>query len=147
MSIYSEIVIRCRLRSDIPDTALQEIKYWLGLVDLKTIDSSTWYYGMFGVLDEGAHYLPGADHRSLERYSNDSDYTLMLSANNKYYERQIEKFLLRIVQYSGNEGFVGYKMLEIEDVPTLIFFEEGKVLYRKPATFEEIVLSDGDLSL
>lgn len=145
MSIYSEILLRCSLRADIPETVLQELKYWLGLEKLEKIDASTWYYGTFGILDEGVHYLSGASHRTIERHFDDADYALTLFANDKYYDKQIEKFLLRVVEFSPNDGFVGYTKMEIEDNPTLIFFHDGKVIYRKLETYVDVVLSNENL--
>ncbi len=135
LSVYTDIVISCDLKPDTSEAAIEEFRYWLGLADPNTRDQSKLYYGTF---DEYSHSHPGALQRALEADAH--GYTLSLRAKIKNYDRQIEKFLAVVALHSVNTGFVGYMRHEIDEDPTLIYFQDNGVSYRKIKQYAEVPL-------
>lgn len=65
-----------------------------------------------------------------------SAWKINIRSNLKNYDSEIEKFLDWIVPYIGTNGFIGYTRSEDDDDPTLVYIEDGAVVF-KNVEFDE----------
>ena len=57
-------------------------------------------------------------------------YFLNVRCNLKNYHEEIEKFMNWLCPYIETEGFLGYMRYEECDNPTLIYKENGEIVYK-----------------
>jgi len=134
MSVYTEIVISCQLNVDTPSVVLDDIKQWLGLsADDIDLSKRQWFYDTFNI---ASYPQPGTIYRSLESGLN--GYFLTLRSKIKNYDHDIEKFLIQLAPYNNISGFVGYVRNEFDEYPSLVFFRDKKVFYKKITAYIEI---------
>lgn len=86
--------------------------------------TSRWEY----TLQCSSFYFTGTNNTSLKE--NDYNYVLHCDCDLKNYSNEIDLFLDWISQYCDYENekcFIGYKIYEEDEKPTLLFFENNKL--------------------
>ena len=130
MGMYTELVMACELKGNVPEEVIETLKYMVGdseylaTVPVHALFTTDRWKSM---LRMDSYYFDG-DTNSTLRYDDIGKlYSLTIRCNLKNYCGEIEKFLNWIVQYSYTCGFVGYTRYEESENPTLIYFNDGKV--------------------
>src|SRR5215475_970425 len=132
MGMYTELVLACKLKRDVPQEVLNLLRFLCGGVERppRPADEDLPEHPLFqserweGVLNAGSFYFPGEPYSNL-RVPSDSAY-LTVRSNLKNYGSEIEYFVQWVASYTESEGFVGYYRYEESPRPTLIFFHHGK---------------------
>lgn len=134
MGMYTELNIGVRI---CPTPAVvQKLNYMLD-EDTEDIhiehplftDQTRWAYMLLG----DSYYFDGKCDSKLfidYLYPDEPMYFLNVRCNLKNYNEEIEKFMDWLCPYIYTEGFLGYKRFEEYDDPTLIYKEDGKIVYK-----------------
>lgn len=134
MGMYTELNIGVRI---CPTPAvMQKLNYMLGK-DIKDVhidhplftDQTRWKY----MLLSDSYYFDGKADSKLfvdNLYLDEPMYFLNVRCNLKDYNEEIEKFMDWLCPYIETEGFLGYKRYEECDDPTLIYKENGEIIYK-----------------
>lgn len=134
MGMYTELNIGVRICPT--PTVVQKLNYMLG-EDTEDVhidhplftDQTRWKY----MLVSGSYYFGGKPDSKLfidNLYPDDPMYFLNVRCNLKNYDEEIEKFMDWLCPYIETEGFLGYKRYEECDTPTLIYKENGEIIYK-----------------
>lgn len=134
MGMYTELNIGVRIYP-IP-TVVQKLNYMLG-EDTEDVhiehplftDQTRWKY----MLLSDSYYFDGKSDSKLfidNLYPDEPMYFLNVRCNLKNYKEEIEKFMDWLCPYIETEGFLGYKRYEEDDDPTLIYKENGEIIYK-----------------
>lgn len=133
MGMYTELVMACELKSNVPEDVIGTLKYMVGDSEyLATVpihnlfETDRWKW----MLRSNSYYFDGDTHSTFRYDDIAKAYYLTVRCNLKNYCDEIYEFLNWIVQYSYTDGFVGYSRYEEAENPTLIYFNEGKVELR-----------------
>ena len=132
MGMYTELVLACELKKDVPEEVLNLLRFMCGGVQRppRPADEDLPAHPLFqttrweGVLNAGSFYFPGKPYSNL-RVPYHNAY-LTVRSNLKNYGSEIQYLLHWLAPYSESGGFVGYYRYEETPCPTLIFFAEGK---------------------
>ena len=134
MSSYTQLVLSVSFNTDLPAIVKQGIDYLALEIDLPmSYPEHPLFigYAWSGMLKHGSEVFPGSGMSKWVR-TNGGWYKLGLNMSIKNYDKQLEKFLDWIAPYvDSGPKICGYIMAEDEELPILIKFEFGKVLYVK----------------
>jgi hypothetical protein len=142
MGLYTELVLACELKPETSQIAIETIKIWTGEAQYSETTPVPWYYA---TLDSDSSSFPGLVHHAIECESfgseNDTCYfTLRMSRKN--YDYDLETFLVWLAPYSATEGFVGHMRMDVDkNNPKLIFFRNGKAIFKECISFTETEIS------
>lgn len=125
MSYYTELVLNCEFDKDTPHDVIHSLNCLLGEVSSSNQRSLTEENLPYGMLNSSKYFSLGSE--SVLRYepANETHY-LSVHANIKDYYGEIDRFLSWMALYSRRNGFVGYQYLTVSEMPTLIYFQNGK---------------------
>lgn len=134
MGMYTELNIGVRIYPI--STVVQKLNYMLG-EDTEDVhiehslftDRTRWKY----MLLSDSYYFDGKSDSKLfidNLYPDEPMYFLNVRCNLKNYNEEIEKFMDWLCPYIETEGFLGYKRYEEADDPTLIYKENGEIIYK-----------------
>ena len=137
MGMYTELNIGVQIVND--EKAIKKLNYMLNESD-KDIqiehplfdNKRRWRY----MLQCDSYYFDSQTDSKLYRddlYKDDPMYFLNVRCNLKNYNDEIELFLDWLCPYIMTEGFLGYMRYEEAESPTLIYKENGKIVY-EPVT-------------
>jgi hypothetical protein len=134
MGMYTELNIGVEITAD--KDVIQKLKFMLGdsREDVNILhplfnDTTRWSY----MLQSDSYYFDGQADSKLfidDLYSDKPMYFLNVRCNLKNYNEEIEKFMDWLCPYIKTEGFLGYKRYEEFDDPTLIYKENGEIVYK-----------------
>lgn len=136
MGMYTELVMACELPETTPPNIIETIRFMLGdkdsppepIEDHPLFQTKRWE----SMLVSSSYYFINSHGQSSLQYDDISkSYILTVWCNLKNYDDEIAKFLAWINKYSRSCGFVGYMRYEEFDNPTLIYFENDGVEYKK----------------
>ena len=140
MGDYTELNIAVRLK--LPDNALKILEFMTGQSENEDFEkpfhplfhsgTDRWKY----MLCCESAYFPHTAYSSLvnDRYYAEEDTlerVLNVRCDLKNYNDEIENFLDWIYQYSKTRGFIGYMRYEEDEDPTLIYFNDSGVGYKR----------------
>ena len=136
MGMYTELVLACEIAraNDIQIKTLQDMisgdadSYADGYApeEHALFKTDRWKW----MLRSDSYYFSG-DTNSTFRWDDPSNaYILTVRCNLKNYRSEIDHFCDWVCKMSCNDGFVGYKLYEENENPTLIYFYSGKVEYK-----------------
>lgn len=134
MGMYTELNIGVEICPT--PTVVQKLNYMLGR-DIEDVhiehplftDQTRWKY----MLVSDSYYFDSKSDSKLfidNLHPDNPMYFLNVRCNLKNYDEEIEKFMDWLCPYIKTEGFLGYKRYETYDAPTLIYKEDGKIVYR-----------------
>lgn len=132
MGMYTELVMAAELREDVPKQVVEELQYMLYGEGNFADRTPRWRT----MLRTDSYYFPG-DTRSTLRYDDISrSWYLTIRCNLKNYDDDIVVFLDWIGPYLNEDtgaesGFMGYVRYEEDDMPSLLFLQEGVVTSRR----------------
>lgn len=137
MGMYTELNIGVQIVNN--EKAIKKLNYMLNESD-KDIqiehplfdNERRWRY----MLKCDSYYFDSQADSKLYRddlYEDDPMYFLNVRCNLKNYDDEIELFLDWLCPYIITEGFLGYMRCEEDESPTLIYKENGKIVY-EPVT-------------
>ena len=148
MGMYTELNIATEIVNN-PDL-IHDLKVMLGEIEggiiLKDNDFFTKTTRWKFMLSCGSYYFPGQPDSKLVRddlYENSPMYFLNVRCNLKNYQDEIELFLKWLRPYMITQGFIGYMRYEESETPTLIYNENGKIVF-EPAYRKSDTESVGD---
>lgn len=137
MGMYTELVLGVNLKKD--EKVLDILRYMLNdseqcpeLPKHALFETDRW--DIMLVCD--SHYFDGHAESNL-RIDRIGVCTLNVRCNLKNYCDEIDKFLNWLAPYIRSYGFIGYTRYEEEDNPSLIYIEDGKIIYRWAETLKE----------
>lgn len=129
MGMYTELVLGVEIEPN--ESILSVLKYMLGDADDY---GEHYYHDLFTtkrwqiMLRCGSAYFDGQpDSKLFEDYG---EYYLNVRCNLKNYCCEIEEFLDWLRPYIKTDGFIGYMRYEEHYDPTLIYNENGKIVYK-----------------
>ena len=140
MGMYTELNIAVRLK--LPDNALKILEFMteqsenqdfeLPVHPLFDLETNRWEY----MLCCDSASFPHTTYSFLEneKYFAEEDTSqcvLNVRCDLKNYNDEIENFLDWIYQYSMTKGFIGYMRYEEDEDPTLIYFTDRGVEYKR----------------
>ena len=140
MGMYTELNIAVRLK--LSDNTLKILEFMTGQSENEDFEkpfhplfnsgTNRWEY----MLCCDSAYFPHTACSSLEndRYYADEDTlerVLNVRCDLKNYNDEIENFLDWIYQYSETRGFIGYMRYEEDEDPTLIYFTDSGIGYKR----------------
>lgn len=133
MGMYTELNIGVKICPT--PTVVQKLNYMLGkdtedvhIDHLLFTDQTRWEY----MLLCDSYYFDGQADSKLfvdDLIPDEPMYFLNVRCNLKNYNEEIEKFMDWLCPYIETEGFLGYKRYEEDDNPTLIYKENGEIIY------------------
>ena len=130
MGMYTELVLGVEIEPN--SNVLNVLNYMLDNTDEcgphddhELFKTDRWEF----MLNCGSYYFDGQPDSKLFNYDN-REYYLNVRCNLKNYKSEIEKFLDWLQPYINTYGFIGYKRYEEDDDPTLIYNEDGKIVYK-----------------
>lgn len=137
MGMYTELNIGVQIVND--EKAIKKLNYMLNESDEDIQiehplfdDKTRWRY----MLKCDSYYFDSQTDSKLYRddlYEDDPMYFLNVRCNLKNYNDEIELFLDWLCPYIMTESFLGYMRYEEAESPTLIYKENGKIVY-EPVT-------------
>lgn len=132
MGMYTELLFKAELKRDVPQHAVDTLRYLVGDSDEQDFpkdheffDGDRWDIVLRG---GSAYFCTGATKLWFDNISN--RWYLAANSSIKNYDRDIEKFLAWISPYVEDSypgGFLGYKMYEEDERPTLIIYGEAGI--------------------
>lgn len=126
MGMYTELMIRAEIDAE----AYEELQIRSNKIRADGGLFSSWR--VLGLLDAtGSFYFPQANHFRLEQYfMGEPAHCRYVSfrANIKNYDHEIEKFIDWLVPHIVDTRFIGYKMYEEDEMPTLLFVVNGDLV-------------------
>lgn len=134
MGMYTELNIGVKICPTL--TVVQKLNYMLGEdtedvhIEHPLFTDQTRYKHM---LLSDSYYFDGKSDSKLfvdDLYPDEPMYYLNVRCNFKNYDDEIEKFMDWLCPYIETEGFLGYKRYEECDDPTLIYKENGEIVYK-----------------
>lgn len=133
MGMYTELNIGVNLRSDTPKNIIDILNHML-LDDEEVyttghplFKTERWRY----MLRCDSYYFDGRTDSSMQRDDIANEYELNVRCNLKNYDDEIDQFLDFIQPHLVTYGFLGYTRYEEYDDPTLIYNEQGKIVYKQ----------------
>lgn len=130
MGMYTELVMACELKNNVPEDVIETLKYMTGKIDyLATVpihdlfQTSRWEW----MLRSSSYYFDGITNSILKYDDISKTYRLTVRCDLKNYDNEIQEFLNWIQPYSNTYGFVGYTRYEEAENPTLIYFNDKSV--------------------
>ncbi|HLW00888.1 MAG TPA: hypothetical protein VKT82_19670 [Ktedonobacterales bacterium] len=134
MGMYTELVLACEIKRDVPEEVLSLLRFLCGGLERppRPADEDLPAHPLFhtsrweSVLNAGSFYFPGAPYSRLITSEATGQARLTVRSNLKNYGSEIEYFVQWLAPYSTSEGFVGYYRYEEAARPTLIFFHNGR---------------------
>ena len=144
MGMYTELNIAVRLK--LSDNALEILEFMTGQSDNEDFElpfhplfmsgTDRWKYMLYC---ESAYF----DHTTCSSLVNQKDFAdedmervLNVRCDLKNYNDEIENFLDWIYPYSKTKGFIGYMRYEEDGDPTLIYFTNCGVKFRRVNGYE-----------
>lgn len=138
MGMYTELIMATRIQNN--QDVIPVIEYMIGESDIKPnlpehplFKTRRWEY----MLRCDSAYFSGTTHSELECNNLGSSvklYYLTIRTNLKNYDNEIDHFLNWLSPYMETDGFLGYTRYEEDDLPTLIFNDNGNIRYEQAVT-------------
>lgn len=145
MGMYTELVLGIEVNDEpiVIDT-LERMLSDKAVVKDVTINhpffrTTRWSY----MLLSDSYYFDGQTDSKLVHDLRNLSHYLNVRCNLKNYDYEIELFLDWLCPYIMTEGFLGYMRYEEYADPTLIYKENGKIVYKSPR-FCEVIKSFGE---
>jgi hypothetical protein len=133
MSLHYEWVLSLRLRTDVPDAFVDELRFHLGLADERPVTAELDYeYPIFAIADDDA--LPGGSVSSLKFQTPDSKsgrlglYVRTFALDDDMYDLMltVPPWLAR---WAATEGWIGFAREELALDPWLNFYAANGYAY------------------
>lgn len=123
MGMYTKYNLIIPLKNDTPDEVINELKMILKGEEPKDGSYCLW-------LNNNSFYFTGTSNSKL--LHNTLNYVLHIDCDTKRNYNEIDDFLNWIVPYAKSRGFLGYRLYEEDEEPTLIYidYSELKVNYK-----------------
>ena len=132
MGMYTEFNIGIALKKDTPYNIIKILEYLLSdkeqepkLTKHDFFKCRGWRYVLVG----DSAYFHGITDSKMEFDDIDEKYHLNVRSSIKNYDLVINKFMDFIYPYIYTDGFLGYVRYEEYDNPTLIYNNNGKIIY------------------
>jgi hypothetical protein len=139
MGMYTELVMACRLKDDVPEDVIKILQYMCGekVDDLKIpTDHEFFSYELWPMLNADSYYFVGQTHSMIRKVHELIGWRLTVRTNIKNYHDEIEKFLDWLnpyMKYYDPIEFLGYIRYEEDVFPTLIYLDNGKLHFKQGA--------------
>lgn len=134
MGMYTEINIGISFKEDTPENFINIIKYLLGDITEQPELSQHNFFNCDRwrmILTSDSYYFDSITYSKMEKNDIDERYHLNVRSNLKNYSGEIEKFLDFISSHIETDGFIGYMRYEESENPTLIYNDDGKIIYKE----------------
>ena len=145
MEMYTELNIGVNLRKDTPVAIIETLQHMLRSddtfvpsVEHPLFKTERWSW----MLNMDSYYFDGFSHSAMQQERINNEWQLTIRCNLKNYAHEIELFLDFIVPYISTSGLLGYMRYETETLPTLIFRDCDKIVFKKPETLSEQTLDE-----
>ena len=131
MGMYTELVLGLQIENQNP--VIDTLKYMVGDIDEPIYPVELFKHKFFStarwnfMLQCDSCYFDGQTDSTIK---NDQGWYLTVRCNFKNYDDEIELFLDWLAPYIETYGFLGYHRYEEFDYPTLIYKEDGKIVYK-----------------
>ncbi len=130
MGAYTELVLSCDLKGDMPPEAINTMKWWFREVD-KTLSPliDLTHDPIVASLDYGILETGYPVFNEERQFSLDASYSDIYALNvftGLKNSGELERFLYWLAPYSETQGFVGYEKCEVGEDPKIIYFFAGK---------------------
>lgn len=154
--MYTEFVFATELKKDTPENVINILKYLTDEPEYDTEYAGELPEHPFFKTDRwkwifkcDSYYFPGI---SMCQFVHDEffpgTYYLTSRSNLKNYDNEIGKFLHWIKPYcDGSHGFMGYKMYEEFDEPTLIYYDNMDTFYNEDETAVTALTPEEDMRI
>lgn len=140
MGMYTELLFKAELRRDVPQSVIDTLLYLTGESDDESslpkdhefFDADRWRYVLRG---SSYYFITGSTKFWFDKIAN--RWFLVANSSIKNYDSDIEKFLTWIsphIEDSYPGSFLGYKMYEEAEHPTLLFMGELGIEERSAST-------------
>lgn len=131
MGAYTELVMACTF-NNLKENETQILMYMCGKTEVEPkieLEAPLFICSRWAnMLNSDSYYFDGDTHSEFRRDNISKEHILTVRCNLKNYDSEIKKFLDWVAPKSNSNGFVGYYRHEESESPTLIYFENGKVI-------------------
>lgn len=133
MGAYTEMDLGVCFYKNTPENVISTLKFMLGDIDENTskikhplFETYRWAY----MLRMSSCDFDGLNFKKFVYDNTDNCWYLTVRCNLKNYSNEIEKFLDWICPYLKTYGFLGYMRYEDAVDPTLIYNDNGEIVYK-----------------
>lgn len=126
MGMYTELVLKCEVKSNIPPVVTSILEYLFnGGEHPEELPHDEFFlcprWHMIGRCNSYYHH-PAALSSFVDGY-------LFSRSDLKNYDNEIQKFLNWVAQYLDNDGVIGWVWYEEEEKPSLIYLGNNSITY------------------
>lgn len=133
MGMYTEINVCFDLYEDTSKEVVDVLHSLIDGTDEPTVlpqheffDCDRWH--MVACCD--SYYFDGSTNSKMIFDSISKNWKINIRANLKNYDSELAKFLDWLAPYIETSGFIGYTRYEEYEDPTLVYIEEGRVVFK-----------------
>ena len=133
MGMYTEINVCFDLYNNIPKEIIDILHSLIDGVDEPSVLPEHEFFkcdrwNMVACCD--SYYFDGSTNSKMTFDTTSKTWKINIKANLKNYDSEIRKFLDWLAPYIETDGFIGYTRYEECENPTLIYIEDGKVVFK-----------------